>query len=1426
MAGSGDGQLSKSHSHHCNVGAVPYKEKDATNSASISDRNVYSALSKKYPRICQWIPNPNTTVPQNKLQVLKGNRPSEKDAGQLPENRNCPEQSKPRICILSGDGHGDKHHEEEVGPGLCKRTYLTDSILSCEQGEYNEGRESLGECIKQDILRRVTETVNLENSSLLNGENPSEKCNTKNWSPPKGFWKVLGMENIQSVVSAEKFKDEILPEENWNINESEISNVHCRYDSEQKSVLENFSKVDGLGGSALRRGEWTMENTRKLGHLGGLWRTDSWESVSSSASLLSLTERVEQNRTNLKRMLTSLHPKRGPGIGIENLPLERLAPSSYQFASTPLDDRFPRNKYIKQGCGINENDSDWDSEISLQQSDRGMSLGCRRELWQSQGPRANSTQRTPEESCRGFVFSNQLPLSPRHELAKQLLERARRKARASPLKADHSILPVVKSSMEIDTNSVSSPKKGPFSRKGHSLNTQTSCNLSDSSSAESHCRPRKKQSQSPSHVRFEDESTQEAVVRYQLRRKCGLESSVQLIPRGLIQKPGIPSYGNPGKECMSRAESGNCSKPFHNNTEAIENWSWKRAANPVATGETEENQFGKASSPHVNTAMCIDGKCSCCGSYIISGTNAICLDPPSYEFPDACILKQYRDPQRPSYQELPICCAMEVKTNLGVEAPDVGVLPHRIVPCWVLPSQHRIRIEPIKETYIGEITSIDDVSVTEENASDTAFQEMKGFREPKIATYCYAKISGSNESSIELNAKSIKKSTRCTGENSVEKEPVSIVADCNLKSRRNPIERQEDGLQSVHCQIGSIQELRDSADSVPVASVLMSKHSHISRLPTEQLVEVTPFSAQPDISLCPFMKSVQSSKHNAKNSTLHCSSLPQQKDTSSLRNRQVKEIPAFSHAHSRSRMPNSHSINILYPTKFEENTSDHDSLPRRPMINKVNVTIQSKSQQNQLPLTQKNNPLIQLDTCTSQYRLIRLNPEENNGKPSNSQVFPEMLLLQPQHSPADPDQNLPNSHTDVRPIPSANPSLHSAIQMPRNNNGDDQSSEGYRSEVWKNSETSEQVTDMNDGLLTSEHNTAIKHSKNQNCLIDPNWANVPSSKQKTEKQKDRTESQPAAVKIQPQESTSSRESLTSVSTLVQEEDSGLPKLPQPTTRDGEPLLPVIGTADCRDRPIHHSASKPSDDNQQPLISKDNARTQHITDSQHKHRSFMKAFFTTIRHNTVSKLNRLGSSSMEQINCQSTEDKSGDLRCEKSSGHLRKTPSLQSLRLVSPLAQLRKVSSIQSLHSQSKKKRCSSYLVGEMMETGLGSSEQKSSGCRLFTPLNVEDIGSPNHPRFIGQVMETFADGSLLLQLYKPAHGPFGFFISRSRNGIFIHQMADKNAEKLYSGLLEPGDEVLEVNGERVEGLSFNEVNSLMLQDNTVSIRIRRHNAST
>ena len=43
---------------------------------------------------------------------------------------------------------------------------------------------------------------------------------------------------------------------------------------------------------------------------------------------------------------------------------------------------------------------------------------------------------------RAFVSTKDLLLSPRHEQAKRIQERARMKARSYPLKADHTILPV------------------------------------------------------------------------------------------------------------------------------------------------------------------------------------------------------------------------------------------------------------------------------------------------------------------------------------------------------------------------------------------------------------------------------------------------------------------------------------------------------------------------------------------------------------------------------------------------------------------------------------------------------------------------------------------------------------------------------------------------------------------------------------------------------------------------------------------------------------------------------------------------------------------------------------------------------------------------------------------------------------------------
>ena len=59
-------------------------------------------------------------------------------------------------------------------------------------------------------------------------------------------------------------------------------------------------------------------------------------------------------------------------------------------------------------------------------------------------------------------------------------------------------------------------------------------------------------------------------------------------------------------------------------------------------------------------------------------------------------------------------------------------------------------------------------------------------------------------------------------------------------------------------------------------------------------------------------------------------------------------------------------------------------------------------------------------------------------------------------------------------------------------------------------------------------------------------------------------------------------------------------------------------------------------------------------------------------------------------------------------------------------------------------------------------------------------------------------------------------------GVFVDQVGDTSADSIYTGLLGVGDEILEVNGEIVSGLSLDHVTRLMTRDSTASIRIIPH----
>lgn len=59
-------------------------------------------------------------------------------------------------------------------------------------------------------------------------------------------------------------------------------------------------------------------------------------------------------------------------------------------------------------------------------------------------------------------------------------------------------------------------------------------------------------------------------------------------------------------------------------------------------------------------------------------------------------------------------------------------------------------------------------------------------------------------------------------------------------------------------------------------------------------------------------------------------------------------------------------------------------------------------------------------------------------------------------------------------------------------------------------------------------------------------------------------------------------------------------------------------------------------------------------------------------------------------------------------------------------------------------------------------------------------------------------------------------------GVYVERMADSSTEKLYAGLLAVGDEILEVNGEKVAALSLDQVTHHLTQNSSASVRVLRH----
>ncbi|XP_068578443.1 uncharacterized protein KIAA1614 homolog [Cebidichthys violaceus] len=170
---------------------------------------------------------------------------------------------------------------------------------------------------------------------------------------------------------------------------------------------------------------------------------------------------------------------------------------------------------------------------------------------------------------------------------------------------------------------------------------------------------------------------------------------------------------------------------------------------------------------------------------------------------------------------------------------------------------------------------------------------------------------------------------------------------------------------------------------------------------------------------------------------------------------------------------------------------------------------------------------------------------------------------------------------------------------------------------------------------------------------------------------------------------------------------------------------------------------------------------------------------------------------------------------KSSGLLKKTPSVQSLIVVSPFLQLRKSSSVESFVLEQKKKK-----------TDRSTDYRPAADQLLQKCLSIEDVSRPSSVRSVGRVLQVCSDGTFLLEVSRPKGQMYGFIISRGRgrpdSGVYVEDMVDSCNKKLYAGLLSVGDEILDVNGEKVACLSLDQVTHLLTQSTSATIRVFRH----
>lgn len=125
------------------------------------------------------------------------------------------------------------------------------------------------------------------------------------------------------------------------------------------------------------------------------------------------------------------------------------------------------------------------------------------------------------------------------------------------------------------------------------------------------------------------------------------------------------------------------------------------------------------------------------------------------------------------------------------------------------------------------------------------------------------------------------------------------------------------------------------------------------------------------------------------------------------------------------------------------------------------------------------------------------------------------------------------------------------------------------------------------------------------------------------------------------------------------------------------------------------------------------------------------------------------------------------------------------------------------------------------------SRQEATGIQINAAPDSscsDPLWAGGHPTHVSaQLLQQNLDGTQVVELRRPPGRSFGFFLARGRvhahHGVFVSRMPDAHTQQVLQGLLDIGDEILEVNGTDVRDADIMKVNSLMTNQSTLLLTV-------